>query len=1380
MVVRKELRAEAAKTEAVKPVDPLAETKVRGEDGAPLLVHHGTEQGGFEKFKTPAFFTAEKAEAEAYTNITDTDGDRTVSYAPADSVELPKKFDLKKSMGVAVLSDYDGPPNTLAFNGNDGRIFYWDGKENAVGDKNFVIISDAKVDFNTGEVVRVKTEDTDALKPRELKREVRSAYLNIKNPIHLPWDEANLLGKRLGADDAEVQAKVAAWKEQGYDGIETESDDGAFFQGRKIRQFIPFDPEQIIEVKDSPVDPATKQALMESSQEPFSADQETASRELSSMKALSEARAQIGQQAEAPLADMPPELAEKLSVMERAAAKEAEALLLAPQIEEMKRDAKAELAQRTTQAEVEVAGEPLYEAQDSLRRAIGIGNDTFTEATVRNSAEKFMDGSISDDHRFLFEAAAENFGFTSGEELAQSIIGAPTREQAVKALAESRMTRELRQTPQMRAEALKALHTEKSTELLATKAEIMVGLARRTARDKDFAAGIQDRARETAREARMIAEKMIGQMPVTQAGSFRTYYTAERDAAVRAAKAAKKGDYEEASKAMYQQVAAHAMASEALRVRGQIEATTRSLLKLQRAKKKTYADQDQFVQAASILERFGFKHGEYDPTQKTEALADWVGRMEEYDLGVAIPDWIVNETNSKSWKSLTPDELSDVRNSVKNIKMIDGAIKKTLAIERGAEIEHLAGKMHEAKEASGLGGKSRGAGTAESDWDGVVKGKDFVRQGLITKESLLFRMDGGKQGVWNETLFEPLMRAEDRLGEASADINARYEKAHDKYTEKERREMDTKGIFIPEFKDTLTKENLIRLWMHQGTEGNKAKVLSVPRNGVQWTQEMVDAVLKKHITKRDADLGQARLDILDSMRPDILAFNKRVSGFEPKMVKAIPIRTEHGEYRGGYSPLTHDPRVTGHDVTEYAADQKLGSHRAGQAMTDRGYTKAREANAKYAVSLDSNDILRHMDDVLRDIHLREWVIDANRLLANPSVAHDLADSFGKPQYDNMREWVKRVAGNQADPARTFVESLSAEARRRSTLFLLAGKVSSMLRQLDFTVAAGVDPKNYGMKKIAASISDTYGSMLRGESKFSDLTKFVEENSAYMRQRQPGYDRDLMDALRAKLGKNTKLIKMANRGFGIMDRVVTHSIWKGAYKVGLDLNSGNHDKAVAYADRTIRKSNPPGRLSAMSDLLSTSELGKLLTMFGGQSERQLNLMYEAKGKVKSADDLSNLAGTAMAVVVIPAIMGNLIQQGLPTTDDKKKKWAKNLVMEPFQGVPLFKTGLEVALDSGLGLKGRASMSAAGGIFDAYQEMTSKAVSKKQSTQNKLEAATKMLGYTGVPVPGHFMQPIPSQYLSWFWNAVDIANGAMEPRPSDLLRRRPSKERSGRTY
>jgi len=89
------------------------------------------------------------------------------------------------------------------------------------------------------------TKDTLAREPRKFERRIYKCYLSIKNPLVLPWWEANLLGKRLGADSDSVNDKISKWEAEGYDGIVTVSDSGIMFVGVTVTNWIAFRPEQV-------------------------------------------------------------------------------------------------------------------------------------------------------------------------------------------------------------------------------------------------------------------------------------------------------------------------------------------------------------------------------------------------------------------------------------------------------------------------------------------------------------------------------------------------------------------------------------------------------------------------------------------------------------------------------------------------------------------------------------------------------------------------------------------------------------------------------------------------------------------------------------------------------------------------------------------------------------------------------------------------------------------------------------------------------------------------------------------------------------------------------------------------------------------------------
>jgi hypothetical protein len=236
---------------------------VRTKDGMPRPVYHGTEAGSFNEFNFPTFFSASRSEAQAYSRITDVDEIIDHTYvSPSQAPKIPEKIDVFQDV-APVFQDVVIPNKVYLEDGSD-RLFFWDGKYNPVGDKNIKIISNMVVEKGEdgyyypvpGTTNDPKYESAEEVSKRQL---LYSVYLSIQNPVHLDWQEANILGARLGAKEEEVMRLRDKWIQQGFDGIQTESDEGRFFGNRSIPQWIPFYPNQIKITEQIPPNQRTNQ-----------------------------------------------------------------------------------------------------------------------------------------------------------------------------------------------------------------------------------------------------------------------------------------------------------------------------------------------------------------------------------------------------------------------------------------------------------------------------------------------------------------------------------------------------------------------------------------------------------------------------------------------------------------------------------------------------------------------------------------------------------------------------------------------------------------------------------------------------------------------------------------------------------------------------------------------------------------------------------------------------------------------------------------------------------------------------------------------------------------------------------------------------------------
>jgi hypothetical protein len=231
------------------------------EDGSPLVLYHGTDAAEFAAFAPGSWFSDNADESSAYSfavNVARRDRS-TGKYRRAKGPE----YDGQMLPYWGTLSDMDQKVVGDIY-ATDNGVFRYRGKGNWDAFDDLVVDYDNLSDDTWH--IRVVAGDASAQIDElidEYEGMVQSAwpggdggrvapvYLSIKNPIKLPAMEANRISKRLGADDAEIAAKIAEYEAQGYDGIVTVSDEATMWSDVRERlggipqHWVAFRPEQV-------------------------------------------------------------------------------------------------------------------------------------------------------------------------------------------------------------------------------------------------------------------------------------------------------------------------------------------------------------------------------------------------------------------------------------------------------------------------------------------------------------------------------------------------------------------------------------------------------------------------------------------------------------------------------------------------------------------------------------------------------------------------------------------------------------------------------------------------------------------------------------------------------------------------------------------------------------------------------------------------------------------------------------------------------------------------------------------------------------------------------------------------------------------------------
>ena len=475
-------------------------------------------------------------------------------------------------------------------------------------------------------------------------------------------------------------------------------------------------------------------------------------------------------------------------------------------------------------------------------------------------------------------------------------------------------------------------------------------------------------------------------------------------------------------------------------------------------------------------------------------------------------------------------------------------------------------------------------------------------------------------------------------------------------------------------------------------------------------------------------------EYLDSFWPEIAAKEKRLTGVEPERVQAAPFTLalasgEQVDMRGGYYPIKYDPtqsdRAAAQDAAQIADEMKRGAFT--RATTRRGHTKARTAEVKgRPLLLDLSVITQHVSQVNHDLAWHEWLVDANRLLADRRITDAIRDHYGHETLATMKSHLEAIATGDLQ---------TQDAIDRAMLYL-RGAVSRSTMGLSLTTAL-MQPFGitHSMVRVGPKwVIQGMGRWVGDAARFESSMTWIAEKSDFMRLRNKTFNRELSEINgRVTHGKG-KVRTMADASLFYliqkMQLVADVPTWIGAYEKA---QAEGHDEArsVALADQAVIDSQGGGQTK---DLSAVQRKHPFLTMFYSYFSATYNLAAESTARTDFRNP-AQAAGwlTDMALLmVIPALAPNLLMalmRGEGADDD----WWDELpaTLAKWQAGYLLSTMVGVREISGL-IEGFAYSGPPAGrvLVDAGKLVTQ--VKQGEVDEGLAAASVRLLGSTtGIP-------------------------------------------------
>lgn len=935
---------------------------------------------------------------------------------------------------------------------------------------------------------------------------------------------------------------------------------------------------------------------------------------------------------------------------------------------------------REVQAEVtaQIRDEPVYRAMDFFKRGV-VGDLTLPEGTPHKISTKGAKEVLGNErysqlsgwfgkYGMLAEngmhpdAAAELFGFTSGDHLLNALTNAEPIQQKIEGLADQRMLEQygdLTDPESIERAVMGALANDARAKFI--QAEI-------TALNNALGG-----RKFWAEAAKQFAETMVGRQRIRDLRPAQ-YEAAEAKAAKEAQKAFAKSDLEVAAANKRNQLVNLYAAKGARKAQDDIEKGLRYFKKFDRKKRKgrPKIDADYRDQIDQLLERYDLKPITNKAADARVALRDWMDKQAEAGLEPDLPDYVINDARKRSFKELSVEEFRGLVDAIKQIEHVGRAKHKLFTAEKQKQYEAAKAEVLEAIEKNAPKGRKPNLRTRTNAGGRVGEmGKSFLAMHR-KMASVLREMDGFKDGG---PLWEYIVRPMNAAGNNETTMR---EQATLKLAEitknllKSKEVMGGKGVFFKSVGMSLNREERISIALNLGNEGNMQRLL----DGEGWTVEQLEPVLDT-LSKEDWDFVQSVWDYFETYRPQIAAKERRVFGREPEWIKPRPVVTKHGTYPGGYYPIRYDPKASGKSKqfmkAEEAKQMMRGAFNA--STTRRSFTKTRAEKVTGRPLLYSfNTIYQGTEEIIHDLTHHEWLIDATKFLRDPEFDKAVRTTWGPEFVDLMQSAVDDIAKGY-QPAENVFEASVSHIRKGSTVTGLGWNfATALLQPLGLTNSmARIGPGWVGrglvswFKAPVDKVEEVYS-----KSEFMRLrakTMQRELNEIQNRLQAPGKTQaavgKAVGAQNAQLAKEWVQWSMFLT-IQKMQLVADIPTWLGQYEKSIA--AGESDKRAAeLADQAVIDAQGGGQVKDLAEIQRGSTYQQLFTNFYSY----FNVVYNLNAEVYNRTDWKNPYEVAVAardymlLMVVPAVLGKLLKDALTGSGDDyddPEKLAKALAAE----------------------------------------------------------------------------------------------------------------------
>lgn len=1032
--------------------------------------------------------------------------------------------------------------------------------------------------------------------------------------------------------------------------------------------------------------------------------------------------------------------------------------------------------------------------------------------SYKGEMEQYKGKGLSDEDAYTFDMLAEEYGFSSGDDLAKAILESPTRQQAIKQRLDDEVQKKFPDIYKERrlaeAAAQEAFYNDDTGAVLGLEEQIIEDAAKRTLDQQRNAEQQRQLAQMKRQQAKVQAQGYLRSVPLREALRIQKYITAERRAAANAATALAKGDYETALDYKHKQLLNHAMVQESINMNRRYAQYGKFLNRQRKLKKESWNNEENFMQVGALFARMGLRLRGYDARLKQQSLKEWADAMQaDYD-NVAIPDWVYDEsrTFTRPLSDLTFDEYEDVVNALKNIKAV---VKAQTMMEGEAKAKTFA----ETK-AEGMAVLEKKPTKYTPDVNEKGKASAFAKfkRQLRNSDNFFEMIDGWTYGWYSKFFGETVRKAAD----IEAELTMQYEDAtRQAYKEwlpdKAARKAANAKVKYDELGTSVTKHTLIYMALNLGNESNAAKLCSTAVNSTfrddagfpnskLWvegdiiqTKKNLLEFLGKNLTAADWRYVQKKIDIANMFWTQMSELERRDKGFAPPKVEAYPeiITLADGQqivYRGGYFPLIRRRDTNSHPASQDAIPATTGG-RPGDSIrtlhTNTGHTKARD-NSVYPIDLTGGGEYAVAMDTIHDIAFREPMNNFRKLMNDREFYNMLKSKLGIADMEALEEFLKKAAqpyggSGFATLSERDIGKFMSLLRNKTVNAAIMLNFKTSLQNLGNPLLYGRVVDGFGYADVLAAYAN-YQKNWQGRTGFHAMRDFVYSKSVFMRERGQLPDislRDMKDEGAELNPIEKRTVKWGTQMLTFTDNLSALPVWLQAYQKKINAKASEQE-AIQFADTVIRRTLGSSRITDVAPIQRGGPPMKLLTTFQGffnTQYNQWNREFNVVTRLIKEGSYGTAAGRVTAFAASKFLLFNLLNLALalenPFDDDDDDGWPKiatELLHYPISLLGPVGGIANATLNNMLGIRDYGyNMTAIEGSLDKLFKAGKLVGDIADGDKDVEEAVEPVAGVVTMAVG------IPNQLNKLFFNAWDILYNDMDAEWRDLFYRRPARDR-----